>query len=116
MLVFFAPFNTRYHNAPRDYFRYTHAGAMHVLSSAGFLVRDVHVIGSDEVTSAWLLGFGAGDLRPAQLADAAIVRPVDEHMVDQPPNHLFMAVGMLGRRSTEAFGTATGQHDQEHES
>ena len=54
-----------------DYFRYTHVGASHVLKAAGLAVRSVHLVGGSELTSAWLLGFGSGDMQPPQLDDCS---------------------------------------------
>ena len=78
-----------------DYFRYTHVGASHVLKAAGLAVRSVHLVGGSELTSAWLLGFGSGDMQPPQLDDASILHEVDRRNMSKPSDELFMAVGLL---------------------
>ena len=82
-----------------DYFRYTHVGASHVLKAAGLAVRSVHLVGGSELTSAWLLGFGSGDMQPPQLDDASILHEVDRRNMSKPSDELFMAVGLLARKS-----------------
>ena len=104
VLVFYVPFLTKYHNAPSDFFRYTHNGAAHLLEGAGFRTRDLSIIGTGEVATSWLLGMGAGDLTPAQLADAAIVRRVRQR--NNPPSDLYIATGLLGIKSSENKTTA----------
>ena len=67
-----------------------------MLATAGFRVHGVHTVGSNELASGWLLGFGSGDLTPEQLADAALVRSAEKF--SSRSNALYIASGMIGVR------------------
>ena len=61
LLIFTVPFLAKYHEVPKDYFRFTPDGAAAIFEDAGMKVLRRHVGGSSMYTSAYLLGFGTGD-------------------------------------------------------
>lgn len=100
-LLWYAPFLTRYHRAPSDFFRYTHAGAEHVLRRAGFRRLLIRTVGSDAISSGWLLGFGAGDFSPEQLRATSLLRTLSTNnhsKIGEPRNDMFIATAIIARR------------------
>ena len=114
-LIWYAPFLTQYHSAPSDYFRYTHMGAEHVLRRAGFRRLLIRTVGSDAISSGWLLGFGAGDFSPEQLSTTSLLRTLatNRSKVGEPRNTLYIATAIIARRPVDKVKEArNAKNDQ----
>ena len=77
IVLWCAPSMVRSHAKPKksphgksygDYFRYTHQGAQSLLERAGFKIVAAESWGDNELSSAYLLGFGADDVGGKRLA------------------------------------------------
>ena len=73
-LIWTAPFLEPTHGVPYDYFRFTVEGGATLLRGAGLDVLDLAKGGDSGLTSAYLLGYAAGELDKEALA-AQLVEP-----------------------------------------
>ena len=62
-----APFSTRFHLIPGDYFRYSFDGARAIFSDAGFEIDGLFKFGDTAMASGYDLGFGSADFTAAHL-------------------------------------------------
>ena len=68
MVLWTAPFSTRFHLIPGDYFRYTFDGARAIFVDAGFHIAGLAKLGDSAMSSGYNLGFGSADFTVNHLA------------------------------------------------
>ena len=61
MVLWTAPFSTRFHLIPGDYFRYSFDGARALFVDAGFRIAGLAKFGDSAMSSGYNLGFGSAD-------------------------------------------------------
>ena len=67
LVLWTAPFSTKFHLIPGDYFRYTVDGARALFVDAGFEVVGLHRMGDTALATGYDLGFGSADFTPRHL-------------------------------------------------
>ena len=68
LVLWTAPFSTRFHLIPGDYFRYTFDGARAIFVDAGFHIAGLAKFGDSAMSSGYNLGFGSADFTVNHLA------------------------------------------------
>ena len=68
MVLWTAPFSTRFHLIPGDYFRYSFDGARALFVNAGFRIAGLAKFGDSAMSSGYNLGFGSADFTSTHLA------------------------------------------------
>ena len=72
-----APFSTKFHLIPGDYFRYTVDGARALFVDAGFEIVGLHRMGDTALATGYDLGLGSADFTPRHLK-AKLLQEVTE--------------------------------------
>ena len=67
LVLWTAPFSTKFHLISGDYFRYTVDGARALFADAGFEIVGLHKLGDTALATGYDLGFGSADFTPAHL-------------------------------------------------
>ena len=100
-----APFSTRYHLIPGDYFRYTFDGARQIFLAAGFEVVALYKIGDSAIASGNDLAFGAGDFTAEHLRQSLLQTIVaadgKSHSVEQKDEAMYIGSAIVVRRPLE---------------
>jgi len=107
LLIFTAPFMERQH-LQWDFFRYTAAGARAVMVHAGFKVLTQANFGDSNVGSAYVLGFGSGDISSSYTTSftQTLFREID-NVSNTPSAWLYTGTGLVARRPRPALAHGT---------
>ena len=79
-LMWSAPFLEPTHAVPHDYFRYTVSGAMVLFKDAGLNILATETGGDSMLTSAYLLGYSAGELNTTRVSEALSIPVTDRDL------------------------------------
>ena len=72
MVLWTAPFSTRFHLIPGDYFRYSFDGARAIFVDAGFRIAGLAKFGDSAMSSGYNLGFGSADFTSNHLTNKLV--------------------------------------------
>mmetsp|Transcript_14515 Transcript_14515/g.31130 ORF Transcript_14515/g.31130 Transcript_14515/m.31130 type:complete len:454 (-) Transcript_14515:313-1674(-) len=104
IVIWTAPFLTRFHGAPTDYYRFTVHGAIATFEDAGFDILAASRGGNSELAIGALLGMGNADFDHSTLLQNALL-PVnlDElHLATTPNTWLYVACGLVARKRPQS--------------
>ena len=79
-LMWSAPFLEPTHAIPHDYFRFTVSGAMVLFKDAGLTIVATETGGDSMLTSAYLLGYSAGELNTTQVGETLSIPVTDREL------------------------------------
>ena len=112
LVLWTAPFTTRYHLIPGDYFRYTFDGARQLFVAAGFKIVGLHKFGDSAMATGNDLGFGSGDFTIEHIKASLVQNIVYEGMgyedggaawVSSNREALYMSAALAARRPLRDF-------------
>lgn len=105
LVLWTAPFSTRFHLIPGDYFRYSFDGARVLFTDAGFDIEGLFKIGDTAIASGYDMGFGSADFTPEYLEQRLLQNVTQEegkaHWACSDDQGLYISSAVAARKRSD---------------